>query len=187
MPFSHLVAGDLGGADLALSDITITDERARHIDFSTSYLRAPPAILVRPGTSVADVQAAESLHWAVQTRHDTAERAARNRSAPTKPPQVLDHQREVLLALRVGRANAVMLDLPVALAYARASPHLYEVAAQLPSDDVLAAALPKGSENLEAVDSAIRAMTADGTIERLGRRMARTPTCRKARPKKFRS
>lgn len=169
VPFSRLVAGDLGGADLALSDITMTDERARHIDFSTSYLRAPPAILVHPGTGVADVQAAESLHWAVQ-RGTTLQSALEESIRPYEAAQVLEHQREVLLALRVGRANAVMLDLPVALAYARASPHLYEVAAQLPSDDVLAAALPKGSENLEAVDSAIRAMTADGTIERLGRK-----------------
>jgi len=32
---------------------------------------------------------------------------------------------------------------------------------------VLAAALPKGSGNVEAVDSALRALSADGTIERL--------------------
>ncbi len=184
VPFKQLVAGRLDGADLALSDITVNDERAEHVDFSTSYLRAPPAILVRPGTSVPDVQAAESLHWAVQTG-TTLQSALEETIRPYEAPQVLDHQREVLLALRVGRASAVMLDLPVALAYARASPHLYEVAAQLPSQDVLAAALPKGSENLEAVDSAIRALTADGTIERLGREWL-TPACRKARPKKYR-
>src|SRR5664280_1878186 len=36
VPFHELVRGHLGGADLALSDITITDERAQHLDFSTS-------------------------------------------------------------------------------------------------------------------------------------------------------
>src|ERR1700733_8913738 len=49
VPFHELVRGHLGGADLALSDITITDERAEHLDFSTSYLEAPPAIGVHPG------------------------------------------------------------------------------------------------------------------------------------------
>ncbi len=173
VPFKQLVAGQLDGADLALSDITVNDERGEHVDFSTSYLRAPPAILVRPGTNVPDVQAAESLHWAVETG-TTLQSALEQTIRPYEAPQVLDHQREVLLALRVGRASAVMLDLPVALAYARASPHLYEVAAQLPSQDVLAAALPKGSENLEAVNSAIRALTADGTIERLGQEWLQT-------------
>jgi polar amino acid transport system substrate-binding protein len=167
VPFRQLTAGELGGADLALSDITVSEERAEHISFSSSYLRAPPAILVRPGTEVPDVQAAEGLKWAVQSA-TTLQSALEESIRPYQPPRVLEHEREVLLALRRGRADAVMIDLPVALAYARESPHSYEVAAQLPSQDVLAAALPKGSQNVEAVDSAIRAFTADGTIERLG-------------------
>lgn len=168
VPFRRLTAGYLGGADLALSDITVTAERSKKLDFSTSYLSAPPAILVRPGTEVPDVHAAQALRWAVEAG-TTLQSALAEAIEPSTAAQILDHQREVLLALRVGRADAVMLDLPVALAYARESPHTYAVAAQLPSEDVLAAALPKGSENLEAVDSAIRALSADGTIERLGR------------------
>ena len=39
--------------------------------------------------------------------------------------------------------------------------------AQLPPSETIAAALPKGSGNIEAVDSAMRAFTADGTINRL--------------------
>ena len=167
VPFAELVAGHLGGADLALSDITVTAEREEHVDFSSSYLKAPPAILVRPGTEVADVDAAQELRWAVEGG-TTLQSALEDTIRPNEAPSVLHHQREALLALRMDRADAVMLDLPVALAYARQSPKDYAVAAQLPSEDVLAAALPKGSENLEAVDSAMRAFNADGTIERLG-------------------
>jgi polar amino acid transport system substrate-binding protein len=167
VPFEQLISGHLGGADLALSDITITDERSEHVDFSASYMKAPPAILVRPGTEVPDVNAARDLRFAVQ-RGTTLKGALEDSIEPSTETQVLEHQREVLLALRVGRVDAVMLDLPVALSYARASPGTYAVAAQLPSEDVLGAALPKGSENLEAVDSAMRALTADGTIEDLG-------------------
>lgn len=173
VPFKELTAGELGGADLALSDITVTKQRAEHVDFSTSYLDAPPAILVRPGTEVPDVHAARGLRWAVQAG-TTLQEALAEAIEPFTPAQVLEHQREVLLALRVGRADAVMLDLPVALAYAREAPHTYAVAAQLPSEAVLAAALPKGSGNLEAVDSALRALSADGTIERLGREWLHT-------------
>ncbi len=173
VPFRRLTAGYLGGADLALSDITVTKERSEHVDFSTSYLSAPPSILVRPGTEVPDVHSAQGLHFAVEVG-TTLVSALEESIEPSTPAQILNHQREVLLALRVGRANAVMLDLPVALAYARESPHTYAVAAQLPSEDVLAAALPKGSENLEAVDSAMRALSVDGTIEGLGREWLHT-------------
>jgi polar amino acid transport system substrate-binding protein len=173
VPFTKLVAGDLGGADLALSDITVTAEREEHVDFSSSYLKAPPAILVRPGTEVADVDAAQELSWAVE-RGTTLQGALEQEIHPESAPSILEHEREVLLALRMHRADAVMLDLPIALAYARQSPKSYAVAAQLPSEDVLAAALPKGSGNLEAVDSAMRAFNVDGTIERLGARWLAT-------------
>ena len=169
VPFHWLVRGDLGGADLALSDVTITEARAQHLDFSTPYLNAPPSIVVRPGTEVPDVNAARELHWAVQ--HDTTLKAALEETLePTRTPLVFEHQSEVLAALRDGRANAVMLDLPVALAYQREAPGAYHVAAQLPSEAQLGAALPQGSANVEAVDSAIRGLSAEGEIDRLAHR-----------------
>jgi polar amino acid transport system substrate-binding protein len=167
VPFPRLLAGDLGGADLALSDITITAARSQHVSFSTPYLQAPPSILVRPGTEVPDVSSARELRFAVQTG-TTLETALQETIRPYPRPLNLDHQREAVQALRDRRVNAVMLDLPVALAYARESPRTYAVAAQLPSEDVLGAALPKGSDNLEAVNSALNALDSDGTIERLG-------------------
>jgi ABC-type amino acid transport substrate-binding protein len=169
VPFHQLVRGDLGGADLALSDVTITEERAQHLDFSTPYLKAPPSIVVRPGTSVPDVNAARGLRWAVQ--HDTTLKTALEESIePTSTPLVFEHQAEALAALRAGRASAVMLDLPVALAYQREAPGSYYVAAQLPSEAQLGAALPQGSANVEAVDSAIRRLSAEGEIDRLAHR-----------------
>lgn len=169
VPFHELVRGHLGGADLALSDITITDERAEHLDFSTSYLEAPPAIVVHPGTQVADVKAAQGLHWAVQ--HDTTLREAlEDQIEPARKPLVFERQSEKLAAFEDGRANAMLLDLPIALAYARESPRRFAVAAQLPSEAELGVALPSGSDNVEAVDSAIRGLQSEDEIDRLGER-----------------
>ncbi|HTZ88540.1 MAG TPA: ABC transporter substrate-binding protein [Solirubrobacteraceae bacterium] len=169
VPFHELVRGHLGGADLALSDITITEERAEHLDFSTSYLAAPPAIVVRPGTEVPDVKAARDLHYAVQ--HDTTLREAlEEQIEPTRKSLLFELQSEKLAAFEDGRVNAVLLDLPIALAYARESPRKFAVAAQLSSEANLGVALPSGSDNVEAVDTAIRALQAEGEIDRLGRR-----------------
>jgi polar amino acid transport system substrate-binding protein len=169
VPFHELVRGDLAGADLALSDITITEPREQHLDFSTPYLKAPPAIVVRPGTEVADVNAARDLHWAVQN-DTTLKEALEKQIEPTTKTLVFEHQSEKLAALENGRAEALLLDLPVALAYARESPRKYAVVAQLPSEAVLGAALPAGSDNVEAVDSALRGLKAEGEIDQLGRR-----------------
>jgi polar amino acid transport system substrate-binding protein len=167
-PFKALTTGQLHGVDVAISDITATPARAQYVSFSTPYLPAPPAVVVRPGTGVSDVYAARQLRWAVQ-EGTTLQSALESAIRPSTPPLVLHHQREALAALRAGRVEAVMLDLPVALSLAREAPAGYAVAAQLPSEDRLAVALPKGSENVEAVDSALRALSSDGTIEQLGR------------------
>jgi polar amino acid transport system substrate-binding protein len=167
--FHDLVRGELGGADLALSDITITEAREQHVDFSTPYLKAPPAIVVRPGTEVADVNAARDLRWAVQ--HDTTlKEALEKQIEPTTKTLVFEHQSQKMAALEDGRVQAVLLDLPVALAYARRSPRKFSVVAQLPSEAVLGAALPSGSDNTEAVDSALRGLKSEGEIDRLGHR-----------------
>jgi polar amino acid transport system substrate-binding protein len=168
VPFGELVHGDLGGADLALSDITITEPREQYLDFSTPYLKAPPAIVVRPGTQVADVDAARHLRWAVQNE-TTLKEALEKQIEPTTKTLVFEHQSEKLAALEDGRVGAVLLDLPVALAYARESPRKYSVVAQLPSEAELGAALPSGSKNAEAVDSALRALQSEGEIDRLAR------------------
>jgi polar amino acid transport system substrate-binding protein len=169
VPFHELVRGHLGGADLALSDITITDARSQYLDFSTAYLKAPPAIVVRPGTEVPDVNVARDLRWAVQN-DTTLKEALESEIEPTTKTLVFEHQSEKLAALADGRVNAVLLDLPVALAYARKSPRKYAVVAQLPSEAQLGAALPSGSDNVEAVDSALRALKSEGEIDRLGHR-----------------
>jgi len=169
VPFHDLVRGHLGGADLALSDITITEAREQYVDFSTSYLKAPPAIVVRPGTKVPDVNVARDMHWAVQN-DTTLKEALESEIEPTTKTLVFEHQSEKLAALADGRVNAVLLDLPVGLAYARESPRKYAVAAQLPSEATLGAALPSGSDNTEAVDSALRGLKAEGEIDRLGHR-----------------
>ncbi|HSJ92359.1 MAG TPA: transporter substrate-binding domain-containing protein, partial [Ilumatobacter sp.] len=66
VPFERLVGGDLAGADVALAELTPTAGRDADLDFSTAYLDAHPAVLVRAGTEVADLAAARALGWAVQ-------------------------------------------------------------------------------------------------------------------------
>ncbi len=167
--FEQITAGDLGGADLALAQVTPTDRRAEHLDFSTPYLPAPPGVLVRAGTDVPDLQTAQGLTWAVQ--HGTTLEGDLDRQIrPDAAPLVLERQSQVLDALRSRQVDAVLLDLPTALAYAGDSGGALAAAAQLPSESKLAAALPRGSDNLEAVDSQLHALSADGQLADLAER-----------------
>lgn len=182
VPFDRIIAGDLGGADVAISDVSATSERAQVVDFSVPYLPAVPAILVTGDREVRDVHAARELRWAVE-RDTTLEAALDERIRPDGDVVRSATEDDAIAALRAGTVDAVMLDLPVALAYAADTKRggagvgassdpdgSLTVAAQLPGEEHLAVVLPNGSDNRTAVDSALRALRANGTTRDLAQR-----------------
>jgi polar amino acid transport system substrate-binding protein len=166
VPFAKVTHGRLDGADIGLSQVTPTHERERTASFSTPYLTAPPGVLARSGVDALDLNGLRDLRWVVG-RVSTLTPIVSNVVRPTRPPIVVEDRASEIQVLRAGRADAMMLDLPVALGLARADPRLFHVLGQLNGGESLAAVLPKGSTNLTIVDSSIRALTANGTISSL--------------------
>lgn len=165
-PFHRVVAGQLNGADLALDSVTPTAQRARFLDFSSPYLNAAPTVLVRTGTSVPDLETAQGLTWGT-IQGSTLVGIIDNLVTPNAPVRTYDNDHLLLSALEAGRLGAVLLDMPSAVAVADRSQGRLQAVAQLPQSEAIAAALPKGSGNVQAVDSALRAFSTDGTIDDL--------------------
>jgi polar amino acid transport system substrate-binding protein len=161
VPFGRMIEGDLAGADIGLRQLTPTPEREENLKFSIPYLSSPPGALVRSGTDVPDLKTAKELSWAVA--EGTTQVSILEDQIDPDEHIVAPNQAAAIRMLRRGDVEAVLLDLPVALAIAQVRPRL-DVAAQFSGDEALAVALPESSDNREAVDSAIRAFTADGTI-----------------------
>lgn len=173
VPFADIAAGDLGGADLALTQMTPTAARERNVDFTDPYLSAPPGVLVRRSVydegGPVDVARLQELRFVVTTTSTLSEVVA-DRIRPDADPLVVADRAAELAALDAGRADAVLLDLPVAQGLAERDPDRYGVLGQLTGDEGLAAVLSEGSDDVEAVDAAIRALRADRSIERLASR-----------------
>jgi len=166
VPFADVVHGKLHGADIGLSQVTPTKDRDRFADFSTPYLTAPPGVLAIQRVDASDVHDLRQLRWVI-ARVSTLTPIVEGTIRPAHPPLVVEDRSNALAALRAGRADALLLDLPVALGLARSEPLRFHVLGQLSGGEGLSAVLPNGSSNLEIVDSAIRALQADGTIGRL--------------------
>jgi polar amino acid transport system substrate-binding protein len=169
VPFPKLVAGELRNADLALSQLTPTTKREHSLDFTTPYLTAPPGVLARQGVEATDLETLRDLRWVVSSS-STLTPIVLDRVRPKHDPIEVEDRTAALQVLRAGKADALLLDLPVALGLARDDPPLLHVLGQLSGGEGLAAALPEGSVDLEVVDSALRHLAADGTIERLASR-----------------
>jgi len=167
--FRRIVKGHLAGADLSLDLITPTSERERRLSFSSAYLDADPTVLTRRGTSVPDLETARGLRWGA-VRGTTFVGIIDSLIAPEAPVKLFEDNAAVVSALDHRHIDAALQDLPLAVVTARRSAGRLQAAAQLPHPEAIAAALPKDSSNAEAVDSALRAFQADGTIDRLLRR-----------------
>jgi ABC-type amino acid transport substrate-binding protein len=164
--FSHIVHGQLDGADLALDLITPTAEREKALDFSAPYLDAAPTVLVRSGQPVPDLDTAMSLRWGA-VRGTTFVGIINSLITPDQPLQLFENSPAMLHALESNQIDAVLFDMPLAVVTARRSGGRLDAAAQLPDPETIAAALPSGSGNVLAVDSAMRAFTSDGRIDHL--------------------
>lgn len=164
--FHRLVAGRLDGADLGLDLITPTDQRREKLDFSSPYLDASPTVVVRSGVGVPDLATAQALQWGA-VQGTTLVGIINTLVAPDLPVRTFDNNAQLLAGLYAGKVDAILLDMPLAVVTANRSHGRLDAVAQLPAVENIAAALPKGSDNVQAVDSAMRAFMADGTIDNL--------------------
>jgi len=66
MPFTGLVAGQQCDCDINFSQVTITPDRAKVVQFTEPYFDANQGILVKKGTKVASLDEAKGLKWGAQ-------------------------------------------------------------------------------------------------------------------------
>jgi polar amino acid transport system substrate-binding protein len=169
VPFGDLVSGELHGADLALAQVTVTSEREEHLTFSVPYFPANMGILVREGDRIDDLADARDSTWAVQ-RSTTEEDFVDDVIRPKGEPVRLDSIDAVVAAVRDGDVDAGLLDLPTALVSANRSDRQLDVTAQFVTTQQMAIAMPDDTDDKEAVDSAMRALSASGDLDDLVRR-----------------
>lgn len=169
VPFARLDAGDLGGADLALAQIAVTPERARLVEFSTGYFDSAIGVLTATGRSIPDLKAARDLRWVVvegSIQQDFLAEIVR----PVEPALVVDDESDAAAAVAAGSGDAALADLATALVIAGESAEL-EVAAQFVTRQQYGIALPADGDtaagNRDAVNTALRALLADGTLDDL--------------------
>jgi len=172
VPFAQLDAGDLGGADLAIAQITATAERDERVDFSIGYYDTAIGVLAGNGASIPDLRETRSLRWVVvdgTTEQDFLDEVV----MPSAPPLVVADETEAARAIAEGRVDAGLADLATGLVIAGESPAL-EVVAQFVTRQSYAVALPAAgatrTANRDAVDTALRTLTADGTLDDLAER-----------------
>jgi polar amino acid transport system substrate-binding protein len=165
--FDALVAGQAQGFDLALSQVTITEERAEVVDFTESYFNSDQGIMVRKGTRIPDLATAKSLRWGVQAS-TTGQTFVEEEIEPATEALVYSETTQAFTALQANQIDAVLLDTAIVLGQASQPNSPFEVVGQFRSGEAYGGVLPKGSGNRSEIDRHLSEMKEDGTIANLG-------------------
>jgi polar amino acid transport system substrate-binding protein len=167
MPFSGLVAGQQCPCDIDFSQVTITPDRDKVVDFTEPYFDANQGVLARKGITVASVDDAKKLQWGAQI-NTTGTQFLSDKIQPDKETRIFDKTVDAFAALNAGQIDAVMLDTPIVLgAVENKQVKDAEVVGQFKTGEVYGAVVNKDSKNLEAFNTAIKSMVDDGTRDKL--------------------
>jgi polar amino acid transport system substrate-binding protein len=161
--FDQLVAGQVGDFDVALSQVTITDERKQVVDFTEPYFESDQGVLVMEGTEVATIDDAKALQWGVQSGTTGADYLTAE-VQPDKEPQVFQNLADGFAALEAGQLDAFMMDTAIVLAQASESDGSEEVAAQFKTGEEYGGILPLDSPNADAINAILTELKDDGSL-----------------------
>jgi polar amino acid transport system substrate-binding protein len=167
--FGRLFSSGAKPWDVAVAQITITDQRQRTAEFTQPYMSVDQGVLaaqtVNPApATLADLRSLRICALAKSTGADVA----RTTVAPTRPVRLLGNVPTLMLDLQTGRCQAVVYDAPtLGTLKARAPDRYGPFVGVIKTGEHYGVALPKGSALLGPVDAALGALIADGTVQRL--------------------
>ena len=173
-PFNASYAPGPKSFDFDINEISITPTRAKVVTFSTPYYTNPQGIIVAANSPYAHAKSLADLKSAnigVQIG-TTSLTAVTQRIKPTHQPQVFNTSSDVVEAFKIGRVNAIVVDLATAFDLTSTTlPHT-TIAGQFsaPGGDNWGLLMTKGSPLTSCVDRAVDTLRSDGTLAQLDER-----------------
>jgi polar amino acid transport system substrate-binding protein len=158
-----------GQFDMAADGITINDERAQIVDFSDGYINIEQRLLVRLGEDRFSTleEIADNPDLLLGTQLDTTNYETAIQYLPEEKIKAYEQFPFAVQALVAGEVDAVIIDEVAGQGYVGEDADKLELVGPSYSSDQLGFIFPQGSDLVDPVNQAIRAMKADGSLEDL--------------------
>jgi polar amino acid transport system substrate-binding protein len=165
------VMGGTGQAefDIAADGVTITAERAQHVDFSTPYIRLAQQLLVKADetrfTNVDELKALADFKVGAQpgtTNYDMSVELFGEDHVVA-----FDQYGLIVQALINGDIDGTVMDNVAGQGYIGANPDKLKLVGDELTAEELGFVFPKGSDLLEPINGVLAEMKADGTLDAL--------------------
>lgn len=167
--FDQIIAPGEKDFDVAINQVSISDERKKNLDFSSSYYDTAQAVVTvgsSPAASATSLADLKGLRIGAMVG-TTSATVATDSIAPTTDVQLFNDNDQVKQALTSGLVDAIVVDLPTALYITAAELEDGVLVGQLPAGenpDQFGLVLDKGSPLTQAVTDAVDALREDGTL-----------------------
>lgn len=165
--FDAIVAGTVTNYDVALSQISITPERAKVVDFSTEYFESQQGVLMRAADSISTIDEAKTTNWGVQTGTTAIDLL---KTIGANERHTYQSLADAYTALQAKQVDAILIDTAINLGQAARSNGALHVVAQFDQPggaDRYGAILPKGSANVAAVNAVFTSLKDSGELKAL--------------------
>ena len=173
MAFDSLVTQVAGGAaDVAISAMTINDERLAEVDFSNSYYDSNLAVVVLADSKIADLDGLKDVAIGAQSGTSGEDWVKENVGDTNYTP--FQEMTEALSSLRTGKVEALVFDAPVAEQYVKTSYTDCKVLEVIPTGEQYGIAVNKENKALtEAINKALADMQEDGTMDEIAKELTK--------------
>jgi polar amino acid transport system substrate-binding protein len=167
-PWNSLFAPGTKKFDISFQEATITSQRKRTVDFTTSYLNANQGVLISKQatapTSLADLKQMQTCAQTNTTGLDWI----KTQLHPAKAPLAFPTTTAAYQAVQINRCDALILDVPLVSLQKKQKPAAYgPVAGQVLTHEQYGAVLQKGSKLLAVVNTTMKGLIKDGTLGKL--------------------
>ncbi len=171
VPFNSSYAPGPKAFDFDVNQISITAKRKQQVDFSAPYFTAPQAVVALADSGAADAQGLSDLQDAklgVQLGTTSLD-ATESQIEPSSDAQVFNDSNDTVRALKTGKVDAIVVDLPTALYITAVQVPDAKIVGQFdaPGGDEWGALLAKGSKLTPCVDRAVQKLSDTGTLNKI--------------------
>jgi polar amino acid transport system substrate-binding protein len=158
--------------DFDINEFSITDARAKVVDFSTGYYDVTQAVVTIKGSKIAGATTVAALQGAKlgAQKGTTSYDAIGSIIKPTQQPAVYNTNDLAVQALKNKQIDGLVVDLPTALYVAAAQVKNGVVVGQFTSPgtpEQFGLLLGKGSSLTTCMSQTVDALRADGTLKQL--------------------
>jgi polar amino acid transport system substrate-binding protein len=168
-PFNGLFSPAPKSFDMAINEITITDERSKVVDFSEPYFDANQGFLITKGgpaedaQSIADMKDLQFGYQAATTGGDYI----KDKIQPNKDPREFTTLGAAVQALANGQIDAFLMDVAIGAEIVKERGNEVGMTGQFITNEQYGILFEKDNPLRAQVNKALAKLKADGTLKKL--------------------